>query len=111
MNCFHGVFQASLSANHIVAISQYTRTHFVRTFPHVDPQRVSVVYPASRFDGPLPIDRPDSLARLRPGEFWLSVGTLEPRKNHKRVLEAYARLRNDDTAPLIPSSSPEQTDG
>lgn len=29
-----------------------------------------------------------------PGRFWLTVGTLEPRKNQVRLLRAYARLRS-----------------
>src|SRR6185369_9713671 len=32
---------------------------------------------------------PDRFGQLAPGSFWLSVGSIEPRKNHRRILEAY----------------------
>jgi glycosyltransferase involved in cell wall biosynthesis len=103
--CFSGVFNASLYADRIVAISEYSRQHFLRTFPHYPAERTSVVHPASRFSS-------DSQARdlaaqavpgLRPDGFWLSVATLEPRKNHRGLLEAYARLRaqQQDVLPLV----------
>jgi glycosyltransferase involved in cell wall biosynthesis len=61
------------------------------------------VHPASRFAGLTAPPRPDRLAHLQPGGFWLSVGTLEPRKNHARLLRAYARLRaaRPTTPPLV----------
>ncbi len=93
LTCFNGVFAASLHADHIIAISEYTRRHFLETFPHYPADRVTVVYPASRFAGPAGGPRPERLSRLAPGEFWLSVGTLEPRKNYGGLLEAYARLK------------------
>jgi glycosyltransferase involved in cell wall biosynthesis len=48
--------------------------------------------------------QPDAVAGLESGRFWLSVGTLEPRKNHLRLLEAYARVRSelgDSCYPLV----------
>ncbi|MBV9325627.1 MAG: glycosyltransferase family 4 protein [Chloroflexi bacterium] len=91
--CFSGVFNASLYADHIVANSEYTRRHFLETFPHYPPQRISVVYPGSRFTGPAQPTRPATLPYLEAGQFWLTVGTVEPRKNYIRLLQAYARLR------------------
>jgi glycosyltransferase involved in cell wall biosynthesis len=91
--CLDGVFNASLYADHVVAVSEYSRQQFLSTFPHYPSQRVSVVYEASRFDGPHGSPRPASLERMRPHHFWLTVGTSEPRKNQLRLIEAYARLR------------------
>jgi len=101
--CFDGLFEASLWADALIAISRHTRERFLRFFPHYPPDRVHVVYPASRFrpedPEPRPEDAPDG---LRPGEFWLSVGTREPRKNLRRVLRAYASLvsRGETDRPL-----------
>jgi glycosyltransferase involved in cell wall biosynthesis len=95
ITCFNGVFNASLYADHIISISEYSRQHFLSTFPHYPADRVSVVYPASRFKGPANLARPVKLSCLEPDRFWLCVGTLEPRKNHVRLLEAYARLRSE----------------
>ena len=91
--CFTGVFNASLRADFIVAISHYSRNHFLNTFPHYPPDRVEVVHPASRFHRQAECSHPRRLAHLQTGRFWLNVGTIEPRKNQRRLLQAYARLK------------------
>jgi glycosyltransferase involved in cell wall biosynthesis len=91
--CFEGVFQASLHADRILAISHFSKRHFLEVFPHYPEERVSVVHLASRFNNTQRVQRPRNLGRLQPGQFWLCVGTLEPRKNHARLLHAYAKLK------------------
>ena len=65
----------------------------------VDADRITIVHGGS--DHLVPEDPAQCDALLRrlavPGEFLLSVGTLEPRKNVDRLLKAYARAR--DTLP------------
>lgn len=93
LTCFGGVFNASVYADRVVAVSNHTRQHFLATFPHYPAERISVVYPASRFSARPPAARPTDLPPLEPSGFWLSVGTLEPRKNTQRLLRGYARLK------------------
>jgi glycosyltransferase involved in cell wall biosynthesis len=72
-------------------------------FPHFPPERVSVVYPASRFAS-VPTDgSPGRFTHLTPSGFWLSVGTIEPRKNHGRLLDAYRILKGKgvNSMPLV----------
>ncbi|MDQ6670239.1 MAG: glycosyltransferase family 4 protein [Chloroflexota bacterium] len=92
VTCFTGVLAASVHADHIVAVSHATRDHFLRVFPHYPTRRISVVYSASRFADRSVLGRSPAALRTMPtAGFWLSVGTLEPRKNYTRLLHAYAR--------------------
>jgi glycosyltransferase involved in cell wall biosynthesis len=102
IGCLQGVFKASVAADWIVAISEYSRRHFLQTFPHYPEDRTSVVYPASRYRLGGATAQPP-VAGLEPGKFWLSVGTIEPRKNYPALLEAYRILRRQlpTTPPLV----------
>jgi glycosyltransferase involved in cell wall biosynthesis len=91
--CFEGVFQASLHADQILAISHFSKRHFLETFPHYPEERITVAHLASRFSDILPVEQPACLSQLQADHFWLCVGTLEPRKNHSRLLHAFARLK------------------
>jgi glycosyltransferase involved in cell wall biosynthesis len=100
--CFNGVFEASLRADVIIAISEYSRQHFLSFFPHFPADNVKVVPLASRFKlgakvSSLPIAA--KMAAVQDG-FWLTVGTLEPRKNLRRLLKAYAELRKGGATEL-----------
>lgn len=102
--CFKGVYQASLYADAIIAISEYTRQHFIRTFPHYPAEKIHVIYPASRFSVQNNLMRPMKLPEsIEPDRFWLCVGTIEPRKNHLGLLKAYAlhKARFGRTFPLV----------
>lgn len=101
--CFNGVFKASLHADFIIAISHSTRQHFLNTFPHYPEDRIAVVHPASRFDGSTPALPKSPKLQALPEQFWLTVGTLEPRKNLKRLLNVYKKLKekHPDTHPLV----------
>lgn len=82
-------------ADHIIVISEATGTALRRWFD-VDPARITTTYLAAdaRF-------RPHSTLELAPvlaawglvrGQYLLSVGTLEPRKNLTALFDAYAGL-------------------
>jgi glycosyltransferase involved in cell wall biosynthesis len=103
VGCFSGVFNASLYADCIVSISESSRRHFLETFPHYPAERIGIVYPGSRFEGRAQSVRPPRFERFMPERFWLSVGTIEPRKNHRRLLEAYRLARGEPAAamPLV----------
>lgn len=107
--CFDGVYHASLYADTILAISEYSRSHFLGIFPNYPPENVHVVYPASRYSFPKHINRPKILPReVEAGKFWLCVGTLEPRKNHLGLLRAYAqhKARFKKVLPLVHAGGP-----
>jgi glycosyltransferase involved in cell wall biosynthesis len=99
--CLEGVFRASVAADWIVAISKASRDHFLKYFPHFPQDRLRVIYPASRFTAPDKVGtRPNALRDIPAGQFWLSIGTIEPRKNQNMLIEAYARYLALGGAPM-----------
>ncbi|AOK58422.1 glycosyltransferase family 1 protein [Burkholderia ubonensis] len=85
-------------ADHVITISDYSKQEIVEHFG-IAPERISVVplgvHPRffERIDR---ADRDEVLKRLGlPAQFFLCVGTLQPRKNLERVLDAHASLPAD----------------
>ncbi len=100
IGCFNGVFNASIYSDFIIAISDYSRNHFLETFPHYPAGRVRTIYPGSRLQLSPELPKPARLSVLYRHKFWLSVGILEPRKNHQGLLSAYASLEPDSGGPF-----------
>lgn len=87
--------RAARKADHVIAVSHYAVAELVQCFG-VDERRISVVpngVDAEWLDAPAPEQVAATLARhgLRPGYF-LTVGTLQPRKNIGVLLQAYLGL-------------------
>ncbi|MBV6325362.1 glycosyltransferase family 4 protein [Duganella violaceipulchra] len=87
--------QAARRAQHVITGSHYSIRELVECFG-VDERKISVVHHGVRpewFEAPAPEARDATLARygLNAGYF-LFVGTLQPRKNVGRLLEAYLAL-------------------
>ena len=91
VGCFYGVFGAAALADWIVSISQASRDHFLSIFPSFPADRIKVIFPGSRFTASSIAVKPPSLEHVEPGNYWLSVSTIEPRKNHDRLLQGFAR--------------------
>ena len=99
--CFDGVFRSAVAADWIVAISAASRDHYLTMFPSFPADRIRVIHPCSRFvDAGASGTRPAALESIASGGFWLNVGTVEPRKNQRRLTDAYARYRQSSASPL-----------
>jgi len=103
--CFQGVFNASLYADLIIAVSNFTRMQFLELFPHFPKEKIVVVYEGSRFffKRRRIKCRSHKLKGIQVGRYWLNVGTIEPRKNLKGLLQAYSVLvqQTGSDMPLI----------
>ncbi|HSL18082.1 MAG TPA: glycosyltransferase family 1 protein [Methylomirabilota bacterium] len=93
---YRSAILASLRRAHVVSVpSRATRDRVLDHCPGLDPGRLRVVAPGIAADfGPRP---PDEVARVRSrygldAPYLLYLGTLEPRKNLPRLVEAFARL-------------------
>ncbi len=95
--CFRSrllVRRSARRAGIVYSVSEFSKGELVRLYG-LPQEKISVVWNAAdllRFHpGPEGRDLVEALG-LIPGEYLLTVGRLEPRKNHRRLLEAYARL-------------------
>ena len=87
---------AAIAAHRIIAISQATADDFVR-YTGVDPRRVVVIH-----HGVAPEFNPDHASASPYPRYMLYVGTLQPRKNIMRIIEAFAQASlHPDTHLLI----------
>ncbi len=85
------------NAARILADSEATRRDLVRYYGTL-PAKVTVVYPGLD-EGLARVSEPELLAGMQTryglnGPYLLYVGTLQPRKNLKRLVQAYTRLRS-----------------
>lgn len=86
---------AAGKADHVIAISKFAVAELVEYF-HIDERNITVVHAGvgSEWLEPLPPEDVDETLRangLRSGYF-LFVGTLQPRKNVERIIDAYKSL-------------------
>lgn len=89
-------------ADRIIAVSNATRDDIVNELG-IPTERISVIYEAAGADF-RPRDSAETAATLARydlahGAYLLSVGTVEPRKNYERLIEAYAMLVAAQPAP------------
>jgi glycosyltransferase involved in cell wall biosynthesis len=80
------------AATRVLADSEATRQDLIRHY-RIPPERIAVVYPG-RDESLAPVTDPDTLARVRAryglsDAYLLYVGTLHPRKNLARLVQAF----------------------
>lgn len=76
-------------STHILTVSSYVKNEIIETF-NISSDKISVIYNGIHFFQDVPLKKQDT-----PDHYILFVGTLEPRKNLKRFIEAYSRLDNN----------------
>ncbi|MCB0214592.1 MAG: glycosyltransferase family 4 protein [Anaerolineae bacterium] len=86
-------------ADHVIAISKATAHDLIELY-QTDPQKISILYPGitSEFypmNDPLGITIIRAKYNLGQKPFILSVGTVQPRKNYQRLIQAFAQIKAD----------------
>ena len=92
------------TADHVCTVSETSRADILRFFPDLSPDRVTNTYQAVTPQAALPsLDEAHGMVRgafdLEPGRYFLFFGSIEPKKNIGRLLEAY--LSTDVDMPLV----------
>ena len=90
------VRRTARQASHVMALSEYARNDIVKTY-QVSPDKISVI-PLAAGNHFRPVRDEEELQRVRQtygieGEYMLSVGAIQPRKNLGRLVAAYSHLR------------------
>jgi glycosyltransferase involved in cell wall biosynthesis len=94
-------------ADHVIAVSQATRQDLIELY-NTPPKKISVLYHGVSANF-APVTDPARLNEIRQrfglgqAPFVLSVGTVQPRKNYTRLVQALARL--DDHTRLVLAGS------
>ena len=83
-------------AAHLIADSQATRADLIRYY-RADPARITVVYPG-RDESLAKVDDPAAIRAVKArygvgGDYLLYLGTLQPRKNLVRLVEAFSNIK------------------
>ncbi len=91
--CYKGTLDAMLFADKIIAISEYTKKRLVHFFPFVDKDKIEVVYCGNRDTLSGYEDKFSCIEKygVVTGDFFLAVGTIEPRKNYETLLKAFKK--------------------
>ena len=92
-------------AARILSLSEHTRRDIISTYG-IAPERVSAIPIAAASHFARVVDKSE-LQRVRHtygihGEYILSVGSIQPRKNLVRLVKAYASLRGGNSADKLP---------
>ncbi|MGH9932201.1 MAG: glycosyltransferase family 4 protein [Pyrinomonadaceae bacterium] len=99
------VRRSAREASQVIALSEYARNDIINTY-QVTPEKI-IVIPLAAPAHFKPIRNEEELQRVRQafgidGEYILSVGAIQPRKNLGRLVAAYARLRRAKPEAKLP---------
>ncbi len=97
----HGTAYSVSHARTIITISEFSKNAIIEAY-HVPKDRIVVAYPAlsDSVDTKKSMGKKSTLTSL-PKRYILSVGTIQPRKNYVRLIEAFSALPDRDISLVI----------
>lgn len=99
--CLYGLFDAVNFADYIITISNYSKNRIIHYFPYIDEEKIKVIYLGNRETLLLEEDDKEDIYKLNldKEEYFLTVGTIEPRKNYHTLLQAYDQYKKKSEKP------------
>ncbi len=99
------VRRSARNAAQVIALSEHARADLIATY-NLQPEKVNVV-PLAAPDAFAPVRDDNELQRVRQTygidrDYILSVGSIQPRKNLRRLIEAYSLLRRQQPEGKLP---------
>lgn len=104
IGCFEGVNNAFRNSDYILSISNFSKKEFLKYFSTYDEEKIIPMHLYSKYEN-IKDDyflRPQNL-KIEEQKFFLTVSTIEPRKNFKLLINAYKKYleNNNDGFPLV----------
>jgi len=80
---------------HFICVSNNTKNDLIKLFPKINQQKISVIYEAAEDKYSKFIENKKSVINKQYGldKYFLVQGTREPRKNLKRIIEAFVKYK------------------
>lgn len=89
------------TAKKIITISESTKNDIIKAYG-VRSQKIEVVYPGIKAKKSVSMTDKELKEKYKiDGDFILFVGTLQPRKNIERLVEAYSKLKTDSKLVIV----------
>lgn len=92
-------------AKHVLTISEFSKSEIVALYK-TPPEKISVIYPGfdrETYHGKIPKTKQLQVRKKYgiTGKYLIYIGTLQPRKNLSRLIDAFAKLKNKQVKLVI----------
>ncbi len=102
-----GMKKSMRRADVIITDSEFSRSEIIKYYPKYK-EKIEVVYCGVNTEKFYPVNDPERIEKVKDtlgiqGDYYLYLGTIEPRKNLERLIEAYSILKkkNNDVPLLV----------
>lgn len=89
---------AARLCKHFICVSTHTKNDLIKLFPKIDQQKISIIYEAAEDKYSNFKENKKSVISKQYGldKYFLVQGTREPRKNLKRIIEAFVKYKDQN---------------
>lgn len=103
IGCFEGLNNAFKNSDYILSVSNFSKKEFLKYYPTYDEKKIKIMHLFSKFED---IEEDHFIKpnlKIEKKKFFLTVSTIEPRKNFKMLINAYKKYveNTHEALPLI----------